>query len=110
MPGRSSISSVYTIKDLLEINEVYVQTALPLGTLLNDVTNGNDMISTFLSFAEASLFFPELEVYCFRDPQEDNLGQDLAKYGWPRPKYFTCHQILVLNMPLRFCVNPCKQS
>ena len=71
---------VHAAKSLLKIYKVDVELSLPLCALLYDVTQGEDLVCTSLSFQNPCLLSSQLLVHCVGSSLDDDLGQDFAGY------------------------------
>ena len=71
---------VHAVKSLLKDYKVNVELPLPLRALLYDVTQGEDLVCTSLSFPKPRLLSSQLLVHCVGLLLDDDLGQDLTGY------------------------------
>ena len=77
---RHRLSRCTLSKAFSKSKKVNVKLSPPLCALLYDVTQGEDLVCTSLSFPKPCLLSSQLLVHCVGYSLDDDLGQDLAGY------------------------------
>jgi len=70
---------VHAIKSLLEIDKIDVQSSLPFMTLLNDVSQGENVFCTASAFSKTGLFLSQHFIDRQRKTFHNNLTEDFTR-------------------------------